>query len=86
MQNLLAIRRRQIIPRLAGAAFGMADATDDGLLTAQWKMADGTTLSLLANLSDRDVLRPADESKGTLIWGTELKERIPPWSVFSRIG
>ena len=86
VQDLLAIRRREIIPRLAGAAFGAADATDDGLLTAQWRMADGTTLSLLANLSDRDIPRPAGESKGTLIWGTELKERIPPWSVFSRIG
>jgi maltooligosyltrehalose trehalohydrolase len=86
VQDLLAIRRREIIPRLAGAAFGKADATDDGLLTAQWRMADGTTLSLLANLSDRDIPRPAGESKGTLIWGTELKERIRPWSVFSRIG
>ncbi len=86
VQDLLAIRRREIIPRLAGAAFGAAHATDDGLLTAQWRMADGTTLSLLANLSDRDIARPAGESKGTLIWGTELKERIPPWSVFSRIG
>jgi maltooligosyltrehalose trehalohydrolase len=86
VQDLLAIRRREIIPRLAGAAFGKADATDDGLLTAQWRMADGITLSLLANLSDRDIPRPADEGKGTLIWGTELKERIPPWSVFSRIG
>jgi maltooligosyltrehalose trehalohydrolase len=86
VQDLLAIRRREIIPRLAGAAFGTAHATDDGLLTAQWRMADGTTLSLFANLSDRAIARPAGESQGTLIWGTELKERIPPWSVFSRIG
>jgi maltooligosyltrehalose trehalohydrolase len=86
VQDLLAIRRREIIPRLAAAAFGKADATGDGLLTASWRMGDGTTLWLLANLSDRDIPRPAGESKGTLIWGGELKESIPPWSVFSRIG
>jgi malto-oligosyltrehalose trehalohydrolase len=86
VQDLLAIRRREIIPRLAGAAFGEADAADNGLLTASWRMGDGTTLSLLANLSDRDIPRPGGESKGTLIWGSELSGSIPPWSVFSRIG
>jgi maltooligosyltrehalose trehalohydrolase len=86
VQELLAIRRREIIPRLAGAAFGEANATDNGLLTAQWRMADGTTLSLLANLSDREIARPNGAATGTLIWGSELNGSIPPWSVFSRIG
>jgi maltooligosyltrehalose trehalohydrolase len=86
VRELLAIRRREIIPRLAGAAFGAAQATDDGLLTASWRMADGTTLSLLANLSDREITRPDDAATGTLIWGSELNGSIPPWSVFSRIG
>ena len=30
-------------------------AADDGLLTAHWRMGDGATLSLTANLSDRDI-------------------------------
>jgi maltooligosyltrehalose trehalohydrolase len=86
VQELLEIRRREIVPRLAGAAFGEAQATDDGLLTASWRMADGTTLSLLANLSDREITQPKGAATGTLIWGSELNGRIPPWSVFSRIG
>src|SRR6202048_2139606 len=57
VRDLLAIRRREIIPRLAGAAFGEAQAADDGLLTAIWRMGGGTTLSLLAHLSDRELLR-----------------------------
>jgi len=86
VQALLAIRRREIIPRLAGAAFGDAQAADDGLLTASWRMGDGTTLSLLANLSDREITRPSGAATGTLIWGSELKRSIPPWAVISRIG
>ena len=44
VQELLAIRRREIVPRLAGAAFGEAKAADNGLLTAHWRMGDGATL------------------------------------------
>ena len=50
VRELLSIRRREIVPRLAGAAFGEAIASDNGLLTANWRMGDGATLGLLANL------------------------------------
>jgi len=91
VQNLLAIRRREIVPRLAGASFGEAHAKDDGLLTAHWRMGDGTILRLLANLSDRDLPHGSAETAGTLIWGSELKESlppliVPPWAVSWRIG
>ena len=52
--QLLAIRRREIVPRLAGAAFGDAQAADNGLLTADWRMGDGTRLS-----ADRPICRRA---------------------------
>jgi maltooligosyltrehalose trehalohydrolase len=86
VQDLLAVRRREIIPRLAGAAFGAAHAAGNGLLTARWRMGDGAMLDLTANLSDRDIAQPTGESKGTLIWGNELNESIPPWSVSWRFG
>jgi malto-oligosyltrehalose trehalohydrolase len=86
VRELLAIRRREIMPRLAGASFGEAHAADNGLLTASWRMGDGATLSLLANLSDRPIAEPDGAARGTLIWGSELKGSLPPWSVFSRIG
>ena len=44
VRELLAIRRTEITPRLAGTAFGKAHATDDGLLTADWRMGDDKTL------------------------------------------
>ena len=84
VRNLLAIRRREIIPRLAGASFGAARATATGLLVANWRLGDGTRLSLTANLSELDLACP-QPSSGTLIWGRELTERLPPWTVSWRI-
>jgi maltooligosyltrehalose trehalohydrolase len=81
VQNLLAMRRTQIIPRLAGARFGGAHVADNGLLTASWRMGDGATLQLRANLSASEIVHPR-ETTGTSIWGGEISDRIPPWSVF----
>ena len=86
VQQMLAIRRREIVPRLAGAAFGAAEAASDGRLSADWRMGDGATLGLLANLSDREITNTSDDSRGTLIWGRELEASVPPWSVHWRIG
>ncbi|WP_291853448.1 malto-oligosyltrehalose trehalohydrolase [Bradyrhizobium sp.] len=83
--ELLRIRREQIVPRLAGAAFGEARAADR-LLTATWRMGDGAILNLTANLSDRAVNRPADAYPGTAIWGRESSDGVPPWSVLWRMG
>jgi maltooligosyltrehalose trehalohydrolase len=85
VRELLAIRRREIVPRLAGAAFGEAHATDDGLLTAHWRMGDGARLLLLANLSASSGACKASKPAGTAIWGGEAGETIPPWSAFWRI-
>jgi maltooligosyltrehalose trehalohydrolase len=85
VQELLAVRRQQIVPRLAGAAFGDAHAADNGLLTAHWRMGDGATLHLLANLSDQAIAHQAAE-RGTKIWGGEIGASLLPWSVFWHIG
>jgi maltooligosyltrehalose trehalohydrolase len=85
VRELLAVRRKEIVPRLAGAAFGKAQAAGR-LLTAHWRMGDGATLRLAANLSDQIIGHAPDESKGTTIWGNELTDSVPPWSVFWRIG
>ena len=38
------VRRREIVPRLAGARSATRASTDSGLLTAHWRMGDGATL------------------------------------------
>ena len=85
MRELLAIRQREVVPRLAGAAFGDAHAADNGLLTAYWRMGDGATLQLEANLSTGEIARERRETPGALIWGPETGDVIPPYSVSWRV-
>jgi maltooligosyltrehalose trehalohydrolase len=84
VRDLLAARGTHIVPRLAGARFGAAQAADNGLLTANWRMGDGAKLKLLANLSASDIVHP-HETQGVPIWGGEANGRLPPWSVFWRL-
>jgi maltooligosyltrehalose trehalohydrolase len=85
VRELLAIRRREIVPRLSGAAFGEAQVADSGLLTAHWRMNDGATLQLTANLSDAEIASPVGEP-GTRIWGDDTGKPMPPWSVRWHLG
>ena len=86
VRNLLAVRHKEVAPRLSGATFGEADVTDDGRLTAHWVLSDGSKLRLLANVSDKEVAGLAGELPGTSIWGGAPGHRLPPWSVFWSIG
>jgi malto-oligosyltrehalose trehalohydrolase len=86
VRELLAIRRREIIPRLAGAQFGQAHGAENGLLTANWHLDEGSTLRLIANLSDREIVLCSRKIEGTPIWGGELEDGVPPWIVLWRIG
>jgi malto-oligosyltrehalose trehalohydrolase len=85
VRELLSIRRREIVPRLTGARFGNASAGEDGLLSANWPMGDGTALQLLANLSDRPVATEAG-IRGTKLWGDDLSGVLSPWAVHWHIG
>jgi maltooligosyltrehalose trehalohydrolase len=85
VRELLALRGKEIAPRLNGASFGDAAAADSGLLTAHWRMGDGTTLSLTANLSDKDITY-SRKAPGAPIWGGMTGDRLPPWSVIWHLG
>lgn len=86
VRDLLKIRRQEIVPRLANAAFGEATADDSRLLTAHWRLGDGAMLRLRANLSDQAIRHAPDKLEGTLIWGSELGDSVPPRTVLWRIG
>ena len=82
VKRLLEVRRREIVPRLAGARHGDAQAREDGLLTARWHMGDGVILKLAANLSATAIA--AKQTAGTPIWGTD-GDHLPAWSVCWRL-
>jgi malto-oligosyltrehalose trehalohydrolase len=84
VRELLAIRRRLIMPRLADTRFGEARAADDGLLNANWHLGAGASLRLTANLSDRTIPARWSEARGIAIWG-EPGEAMKPWSVIWRL-
>jgi maltooligosyltrehalose trehalohydrolase len=84
VRELLTTRRQMIVPRLAGASFGSAQWSDS-VLTADWRLGDGSRLSLLANLSDAKPPSPRMPS-GTPLWGRTPGETLPPWSVFWSLG
>jgi maltooligosyltrehalose trehalohydrolase len=86
VRELLAIRQREIVPRLAGAAFGHAQAADNGLLTAHWRMGDDATLQLTANLSESRIASAPGKTTGTPIWGNDTGETIPSLSVVWHLG
>jgi maltooligosyltrehalose trehalohydrolase len=85
VRELLSVRRREIVPRLAGAQFGDASAKDDGLLSAYWRMGDDTSLHLWANLSNQ-IINVQAEITGTKIWGGDLSDVVSPWAVHWHIG
>jgi maltooligosyltrehalose trehalohydrolase len=85
VRRLLAVRAREIVPRLAGTAFGAARASDAGLLTARWRMGDGALLRLTANLSSTNIERAAGETTGVPIWGDMAGDHMPPRSVCWRL-
>jgi malto-oligosyltrehalose trehalohydrolase len=69
-RELLAVRRRELMPRLGGA--DVKDArydTTDGLLRVSWRLADNAALTLLANLR-ADSSAPVVAPRGRMLHST----------------
>ena len=87
-RDLLAIRRRVIVPRLAGAAPGTATSARWGTtgLTVTWSLAGGVRLTLVANVGDGAERLPALPAGDRLFvsppdWQPNAGADVPPWSV-----
>jgi maltooligosyltrehalose trehalohydrolase len=82
VRDLLCVRRNEIVPRLAGLKSAEAGAEFVGdVLQARWRLADGSVLRLLVNLSDGESMRPG-ASSGRPIWGGEPPASLAPWFVY----
>ncbi len=84
---LLTLRRREIVPRLAGmkGGSGRFERFGDGGLVCAWTLGDGNTLRLLANLAAEPADPPAGAGEGRLFFSLpdpwEAAGRLPGWSV-----
>ncbi|MCG6861334.1 MAG: malto-oligosyltrehalose trehalohydrolase [Chromatiaceae bacterium] len=90
-RDLLALRHREIIPRLFGIGGGTGELNElgeHGFLVA-WRMGDGSRLTLLANLGDAPLPVTAEElTSGEKLYayppeiGLEsTTDGMPPWSL-----
>jgi maltooligosyltrehalose trehalohydrolase len=79
VRELLAVRHAEIVPRLNGCRFGDAHLAGD-VLTAQWQLGDGSTLHLVANLSERDASSEAPVDGARRLWGEDAGT-LAPWAV-----
>ncbi|MGH6876057.1 MAG: malto-oligosyltrehalose trehalohydrolase [Rhizomicrobium sp.] len=79
---LLQIRHREIVPRLKGARPAGAEALNDSAVLARWRLGDGATLSIAANLGHTPVRAQFPQSAP--IWGTPC-EVLPPASTIAWI-
>jgi maltooligosyltrehalose trehalohydrolase len=85
IRELLTTRRQEIVPQLAGAKF-LAARCEQRILSANWLLADGKTLRMLANLADDGAELPRNVRPLRPIWGGDPPATLPPWSVFWSIG
>jgi maltooligosyltrehalose trehalohydrolase len=85
VMRLLCARHEHVVPLLANAQGGAAQARVAGtVLLAEWRL--GTRLlSLVANLSDRPAKCPPTRA-ATPIWGGLPPPRLPAWSVYWSLG
>jgi maltooligosyltrehalose trehalohydrolase len=86
VRRLLMTRQAEIVRHLGGARFDPATVrSDDGVISARWRLANASELQLLANLTGAAAPRPAACAGGRPIWGGLPPDMLSPWSVFWRI-
>ena len=54
-RHLLALRHREIVPRLPGTRSIASDAIGESAVMASWRLGDGATLTILVNFGDAPV-------------------------------
>jgi maltooligosyltrehalose trehalohydrolase len=56
------------------------------VITAEWRLGDGSTLALMANLSGEAAKAPRLTGESRALWGDAASDKLPPWSVSWTIG
>jgi len=90
VRSLLAVRAREIVPRLGDCTGESArcEVRDRRAFRVTWRLDDGVELSVLANLSARPIGELDWAVRGRVIWSEpaglvidQTVDDLPPWSV-----
>jgi len=87
-RTILAVRRTEIVPRLFGMAghCGRHEVFSGRAMKVSWRLGDGTTLELLANLSNEPLENlPCWEPRQIWLQGHASATGLGPWSVVWRL-
>lgn len=84
-RRLLALRRREIVPRLDGAAAGRIVWRAGGGLAVEWRLGDGARLCMLANLAAEPTPQAPPRPAGRPLFAVgdgagDAGAAMPPWS------
>jgi maltooligosyltrehalose trehalohydrolase len=93
-RELLTLRRREIVPRLSGISGGQArfELLEGEVLRVDWRLGDGSDLTLIAHMSGAVVPAKKLEIGGRLLYSTGSEadgrplRRLPPWFVAWYLG
>ncbi|MFC3607320.1 malto-oligosyltrehalose trehalohydrolase [Stutzerimonas tarimensis] len=72
-RELLALRHREVIPRLKGSRFLEARSLGQGAALARWTLGDGSVLRLALNLGDEALALPSSAPARRLFASRELR-------------
>jgi maltooligosyltrehalose trehalohydrolase len=86
--ELLALRQREVVPRLTGIGGGAGEGSAEAsVVRVAWQLGDGSRLALLANLADQPAPRGAPHEVGRTLYQHPKDaqnppgEELPPWFV-----
>lgn len=80
-RNLLALRGRYVVPRLAGARADGYRQTGERCILVAWRMGDGSRLTLHANLGPGPAAELPSPPGAGLFATHDLRGGLPGWSV-----
>jgi maltooligosyltrehalose trehalohydrolase len=83
-RDLLALRAREIVPRLAGPPLraGSYTALDTRAVAVEWRLGDRSRLLLVANFSDAAVPLPTTAGAGRLLYASREPGTAPSAAFF----
>jgi maltooligosyltrehalose trehalohydrolase len=81
--QLLALRHKEIMPRLQGARFLKTDILGDKAVSARWTLGDGSELRIDLNLSEHAVDAPPQTGAREIFSSAEKSSELSPRGILN---